>query len=56
MPYQDRHPTDGSDFEVLPVTPRSADRPETTSNARTIQIIIVVGLIAAVVVAIFGNF
>ena len=56
MPYQDRHPTDGSDFEVLPVTPRSADRPEATSNARTIQIIIVVGLIAAVVVAIFGNF
>jgi hypothetical protein len=56
MPYQDRHPSDGSDFEIIPARPTNMKLPEAASNARTIQISIVVGLVAAVLVAVFGNF
>ncbi len=56
MPYQDRHAADGSDFEIMPATPASSSPPERDGNARTIQIIIVVGLVAAVLVALLGSF
>ena len=57
MPYQDRHPLEGSDVEAAPTLSAAANAPETAaSNARTIQIVIVVGLVGAIIVAIFGSY
>ncbi len=57
MPYQDRHPSERSNIDATSALPAAANAPETAeSNARSIQIIIVVGLVAAVFVAIFGNY
>jgi hypothetical protein len=56
MPYQDRHAADDADFEIIPARPANSSLPDTAGNGRTIQIIIVVGLIAAVVVAVLGSF
>ena len=56
MPYQDRHPVEAGYVEPTPAVAATASSPEATANdARTIQIIIVVGLVAAIIVAIFGS-
>ena len=56
MPYQDRsveaHPSADP-----PADPRSpAPRQTEANNAKTIQIMIVVGLVLAILVAIFGSY
>ena len=56
MPYQDRHPLDASGVDSAPASPPVAQSQQDPNSARTIQIIIVVGLLAAVAVAIFGSY
>ena len=55
MPYQDRQLGEGSDpaGEKKPPVFQAQEQP---NNARTVQIIIAIGLISAIVVAVFGTF
>ena len=55
MPYQDRHPIDAVNDQTLaaPSVPTATGE---GNYGRNIQIVIIVGLVAAVVVAIFGHF
>ena len=55
MPYQDRQAGEGSS----PATDNGApvfQAQEQPNNARTVQIMIVVGLVAAIAVAVFGSY
>ena len=52
MPYQDHL----SDADLPIVNPTSGGPAQEVPNARSIQIIVVVGLVLAIVVAVFGRY
>ncbi len=53
MPYQDHHLSDAN----LPIVDSDSGEPaQNAPNARSIQIIVVVGLVLAIVVAVFGRY
>ena len=56
MPYQDRHPLDLGAAEASPsdTVPSAAQREPNSS--RNIQIIIAIGLLAAIAVAVIGRY
>ena len=55
MPYQERQIDDGSS-QVAESSVPVFQAQEQPNNARTVQIIIAVGLVAAIIVAVFGSY
>ena len=56
MPYQDRH-ADEAELASSGAIPESVEQTQKDPNsAKTIQVVIVVGLVVAIIVAIFGSY
>ena len=56
MPYQDRHPGEGEIVQSAALPDPATRVQDEPNSARNIQIVIAVGLVVAIIVAVFGSY